>query len=589
VVNVIGISAYYHDSSCCLLKDGKLVAAASEERFTRRKHDPDLPVQAFKYCMREGGLTLADIDCIAYYEQPEVKLERQLWNYFEHPKSFVTQRSNLDPFRPVREIRRRLGFEGRLEIVSHHESHAASSYFYSEFPEAAILTVDAVGEWATTTYGKGKGTELQLFEEVHFPDSIGILYSTITAFLGFEINDGEYKVMGLAPYGKPIYADKLWKMIELGERGSVTLDMSYFDFLSGGKMYSPKVEELLGHPPRDPESDLSEFARDLAQSMQVVLEDIMLSKVRYLHSEVGGDNLCMAGGVALNCTANGQILRKGPFKKMFVQPASSDAGTCLGAAALAYSRITGTKPQVTQHDSINGGPSYDTPAAKVAVEEMGLTYEDFTGRRKELLEKTAKVLADGKVIGWMQGRMEFGPRALGRRSILGDPRNPVMRELVNALVKKREAFRPFAPAALLAETQKHFDIDHQSPFMLETCQVKSSIDMPAITHVNGSARLQTVDPNKDPKFGELLIEFFRQTGCPVLLNTSFNLRGEPIVCTPEDAIKCYLNCDLDYLIIEDLFITKENLPSHLARPKVAANFTRPTKDTTRAHNVYTFV
>ncbi len=564
-LNILGISAHYHDAACCLLADGELIAAAEEERFSRVKHDPRLPWRAFRYCLDQGGITLADVDCVAYYENPSKKLSRQIWMAL-HPDAGDSVRRKILNRLPIRidlverNIRGTLGYTGRLEVFEHHLSHAASSFFYSGFEEAAVLTVDGVGEWATTTFGRAAGSGLDLFEEVQFPNSLGLLYSTLTSYLGFEVNDGEYKVMGLAPYGEPRYVDQVRALLTQEEAGQYRLNLEYFDFLRRDRMYSDRLVELFGEPPRKPESALLAFHQDVARSLQWVLEEILLEKVAYLHSRVPSRNLCMAGGVALNCVANSRILRDGPFNELFVQPAASDAGGCLGAAALAHVRLTGERPAQGRLTHMYWGP--ESPVDDIAglLAATSLTAHDYRGRPAELLEATVDRLAAGKVIGWFQGRMEFGPRALGARSILADPRDEGMRDRINALVKMREGFRPFAPAVLAERAREHFAIDHPSPFMLETCQVDSPFHLPAITHVDGSARLQTVDPRASPRFADLLRRFADRTGCPILLNTSFNMRGEPIVCTPEDAILCFARSRIDALVLEDFLIDRESIP-----------------------------
>jgi carbamoyltransferase len=560
-LTIAGISAHFHDSACCLMRDGRLVAAAQEERFTRIKHDPSIPRAAFRYCLEAAGLTIADVDAIAYYEDPVKKLDRQLWMGLPQvPPATPRSVFRLDPTRPGREIKELLGFDGPVDYFDHHLSHAASSYFFSGFPEAAILTVDAVGEWATASYGRGEGARIELFEEVRFPDSLGLLYSAITSYLGFDVNDAEYKVMGLAPYGKPRYADKVRRLIAVQEDGQFRLDLRYFDFLGGTRMFSEKLCALFGKPPRAPESALSPFAKDLARSVQVVLEEILLAKVAYLHRRAPSANLCLAGGVALNCVAVGRIVREGPFRNVFVQPASSDAGSALGAAALSHVRRTGQRPEEARLPHVFLGPAFAADDIARTLSTSAARLQDFRGREEELLRATVDRLAAGKVVGWFQGRMEFGPRALGHRSILADPRDRGMRERINAQVKKREAFRPFAPAVLAGRASAHFALDHPAPFMLETCTVRSPLDLPAITHVDGSARVQTVDGDGSPRFARLLQAFEARTGCPILLNTSFNLRGEPIVCTPADAVLCFVRSDLDCLVLEDILLDREGLP-----------------------------
>jgi carbamoyltransferase len=564
-LNILGISANYHDAACCLLRDGELIAAAEEERFSRVKHDPRLPWQAVRFCLEQSGITLSEVDCVAYYENPVKKLSRQIWMTLHQDASDITRRKFLILLpdridRVERQIRRMLGYTGRLEIFDHHQSHAASSFFYSGFEEAAVLTVDGVGEWATTAFGRAAGSTVELFEEVQFPNSLGLLYSALTSYLGFEVNDGEYKVMGLAPYGEPRYVDQVRKLVTRGEAGQYGLNLEYFDFLRRDRMYSDHLIELFGAPPRPPESELLGFHQDVARSMQCVLEEILLDEVTYLHSRVPSRNLCMAGGVALNCVANSRILRDGPFAELFVQPAASDAGGCLGAAALAHVRLTGERPAQGRLTHMYWGPASSVDDIAGMLAGTPLHAFDYRGRPEALLEATVDRLAEGKVVGWFQGRMEFGPRALGARSILADPRDEGIRDRINALVKMRESFRPFAPAVLEHRMREHFAIDHPSPFMLETCQVTSPFSLPAITHVDRSARLQTVDPESSPRFAALLARFADRTGCPILLNTSFNMRGDPIVCTPEDALLCFARSRIDALVLEDFIVDRESIP-----------------------------
>ena len=563
-LNIIGVSSGYHDSACSLLQDGVLVAAVQEERFSRVKNDRSFPTRAFAYCLREGGITIADVDCIAYYEDPVLKLGRQIWMSFmpnlpaERRESILDRMAATPPPQMIRDV---WGYEGRVEILDHHLSHSASTYYFSGFNEAAILTVDGVGDWATTTYGCGKGPHIERFEQVDFPDSLGFFYSAITGYLGFEVNEGEYKVMGLAPYGEPEYVDQIRKLVEVTSEGQYRLKMKYFGFLTEDCMYTDELVSLLGQPPREPESELTQYHMDVACSTQVVLEEIMLEKTRYLHTKFPSDNLCMAGGVALNVVANGKCLRKGPFKRLFVQPAAGDAGGSVGAAAMAHARLTGEPPLVKSLEHVYLGPANSVSDAYKLLNASSAKFQDFRGREEELIKFTVEQLIQGKVIGWSQGRMEFGPRALGARSILADPRRPEMRDRINALVKMREAFRPFAPAVLESETQNHFDLDHASPFMLETCDVISSIDLPAITHIDGSARVQTVNAKTNPRFAALLEEFYRRTDCPIILNTSFNLRGEPIVCTPIDAVLCFTASQIDLLVLEDFVLDRSGIPA----------------------------
>lgn len=555
--NIIGLSAYYHDSACCLLQDGVLIAAAQEERFTREKHDNALPQRAFRYCLEAGGISIPEIDCIAYYENPVKKLARQIWMAGTCSEARLRQLWQKAKT-PMWEIRELLGYEGRIEVFDHHQSHAASSFFYSGFDDAAILTADGVGEWCTMSYGVGREKHIELFEEVHFPDSLGLLYSTITGYLGFSVNDGEYKVMGLAAYGKPAHVEAVRGLLESLPAGQYRLQLEKFDFLSQEAMFSEKLSEHFGHLPRRPGSEVLDFHKDLACSLQQVLEETLLEKVSYLHQSTGLENLCLAGGVALNCVANARIRRESDFKNVFIQPAAGDAGTSLGAAALAYVKVFERRPKQSKLQNACLGPAFSADQVEAILRPM-LPALNFKHREEELLRAAAERLAAGKIVGWFQGRMEFGPRALGARSILADPRLPGMRDLINSRIKKREEFRPFAPAVLEERAGQHFDLRHSSPFMLETCAVTSSIDLPAITHVDGSARVQTVDPRVCGRFGRLLECFEHLTGCPVLLNTSFNMRDEPIVCTPVEAVACFLRATIDCLVIEDFIVDRDSL------------------------------
>jgi carbamoyltransferase len=585
-MNVIGISAYFHNSACCLLQNGQLAAAAQEESFTRVKHDPALPKNALRYCLEAGGISFADVDALAYYEDPCLKLGRQVWMYGPGLPSDRGLLEKLNPRRPENEIRELLGYDKKIDFVEHHHAHAASSYYWSGFSDAAIMTVDGVGEWATTTYGVGHGQDMDIFEEVQFPDSIGLLYSTITSYLGFSVNEGEYKVMGLAPYGEPIYAGKIMQLIELCEGGQFRLDLKYFDFTNSDRMYSDEMAELFGFPPRNRGTEVLDCHKHLARSLQHVLEIIMVEKAKYLHNKTGLQNLCMAGGVALNCVANTRVLAESPFKRLFVQPAANDAGGALGAAAIAHRRLTGRATSGEALEHVYLGPGFNSAEVQKLLAATGVRFRDYRGREEDLLTATVDRLAVGKVIGWFQGRMEFGPRALGARSILADPRGEDMRDRINALVKKREAFRPFAPAVLEARMGEHFDIDHSSPFMLETCQVRSELSLPAITHVDGSARVQTVDGRHNPRFARLLHRFGEQTGCPILLNTSFNMKDEPIVCSPVDALLCFVRSQIDALVVEDFLIDRSSIPDswHVL-------FTRPQETTSSGitHKVYTLI
>jgi carbamoyltransferase len=561
-VNIIGLSAGYHDSACCLLQEGVLVAAVQEERYSRVKNDRGIPRRAFRYCLQHAGLSIADIDCVAFYEDPALKLGRQIWMSLLPELSAArldSLRQRLVSVPPQTAIRDRLGYERPIEIVDHHLSHAASSYYFSGFDDAAVLTVDGVGDWPTTTYSRASGTTIDRFEAVDFPDSLGLFYSAVTGYLGFEVNEGEYKIMGLAPYGEPVYADRLRPLIQIGPAGQYRLDMTYFGFLQEDCMYSQAFVDLLGRPPRGPETPVEQFHRDVARSAQVVLEDVMLDKVRYLHDRVPSENLCLAGGVALNVVANARILREGPFKRLFVQPAAGDAGGAVGAAAVAHVRRTGRRPSETALRTVFLGPHTPPDDVGRILEGSTAQFEDFRHREPELLECVAGHLAAGKVVGWFQGRCEFGPRALGARSILADPRRPEMRDRINASVKKRESFRPFAPSVLAEEQTRHFDSCHPSVFMLETCRVTSPIDLPAITHVDGSARIHTVNADDNPRFWRLLRAFYQRSGCPLVLNTSFNLRGEPIVADATDALACFAASSIDILVVEDFVLDRRSV------------------------------
>jgi carbamoyltransferase len=604
-MKILGLSAFYHESACCLLVDGRLVAAAAEERFSRLKHDSRLPVAAFRHCLRAGGLGVDELDAVAYYEEPVRKLGRQLWTGLtpQGPPDLPW----LDPLQPRRAIRERLGYEGPIVEFPHHLSHAASAYYFSGFPEAAVFTADGVGEWATTTYGRGQGPELEIFEEVRFPHSLGLLYSAFTAYLGFAVNDGEYKVMGLAPYGEPRFADQVANLLRTADDGRYVLDMRYFGFLDSLRMDSPRLEELLGQPARRAGEPLTSFHRDVARSVQWVVEEILLQKIEYLHRRTGSKHLCMAGGVALNCVANGRIRREGPFEHLFVQPAAGDAGTCLGAAALAHRQLTGEAPSSEPLRHAFYGPMWPADAVAALLAATDLPFEDFRRRPAELLEAVVDLLTGPAVVGWFQGAMEFGPRALGARSILANPLDPEARDRLNEKIKKRESFRPFAPSVLEERAAEHFDLGHASPFMLETCAVRSPFALPAITHVDGSARPQTVSAATAPRFAALLEAFFLRTGCPLLVNTSFNVAGEPIVCTPEDALFCFVEAGLDALVVEDFLLLREELPAPWVeqirawrRPRRPARFgpaesgpdaasTGAATPKTLGENLYTFV
>lgn len=567
------------------------MAMAAEERFSRIKHDARLPTQAFKFCLRQAGLHPGEIDAIAYYERPQEKLSRQLFQ-----AEMLLNKGDLswlDAERPFWKIREHWGFEGKILSFPHHLSHAASSFYFSGFQEAACLVVDGVGEWDTTTYSAGNASGLKVFERVSFPHSLGLFYATITAFLGFRVNNGEYKVMGLAPYGRPRYVNAMRTLVESEPGPGFRLNMRYFDYVSGQQMFTKEMETLFGRGPRQSHEPLTAFHHDIACSLQVVMEAILLEKVEYLHRKTGLDHLCLAGGVALNCVANGRIRRESPFKDVFIQPAAGDDGGCLGAAALAHQALSEDSMPLKRLQHAFYGPSYSQGTFKRLLADTSLNSEDYTGRLNALLERVVAALLEYKVIGWFDGAMEMGPRALGSRSILANPMDSQIREKLNEKVKKREGFRPFAPSVLARMAEAHFDLSQASPFMLETCQVQSKLDLPGITHVNGSARPQTVDPADAPRYAALLEAFYQASGCPMLVNTSFNVRGEPIVCTPQDALVCAARANLDLLVLGDLVIDMQQVPRDWAQLANYLPVIRQQGDAqagkTAAQNLYTFV
>ncbi|MFM8253097.1 MAG: carbamoyltransferase [Planctomycetota bacterium] len=588
---ILGISAFYHDSAAALVVDGKIVAAAQEERFTRKKHDYFFPQNAIHYCLQEAGIHPENLDYVGFYEKPLTKFERLLETYLAYaPAGYRSFRLALplwlkQKLHLPREIRRGLGerFRGKLIFTDHHQSHAASAFFPSPFEEAAILTLDGVGEWSTTCIGAGHGNQLTLHQEIRFPHSLGLLYSAITYYLGFRVNSGEYKVMGLAPYGEPKYVDLIRNhLIDIKEDGSYWMDMSYFNYCQGLTMTSAKFHRLFGAPPRDPETLLSQRDMDIAASLQQVTEEVMLRSARHAHRITGLRNLVLAGGVALNCVGNGRILREGPIENIWIQPAAGDAGGALGAALFTWHQLLNRPRAITGHDSQNGsflGPTFTDEEARVALDALGAVYE-VSATDDELCERVANLIADGNVVGWVQGRMEFGPRALGARSILGDARNRTMQSVMNLKIKFRESFRPFAPIVLKEHVHEYFEMRPQqdSPYMLLVAPVREQLRLspgddyerafgieklnhprstiPAVTHIDYSARVQTVDRDRHPLLHRLLSCFRDKTGCPVLINTSFNVRSEPIVCTPADAYRCFLMTDMDALIVGRQIILK---------------------------------
>jgi carbamoyltransferase len=588
---VLGLSAFYHDSAAALLRDGEIVAAASEERFTRIKGDPAFPHHAVRYSLETAGIGVGDLRCAAFYDKPLLKFERILETYLGIAprgfKSFLMAGPLWikDKLYTDRQIRDALGYDGEVLYAEHHASHAASAFYPSPFEEAAILTMDGVGEWATASIGVGRGADLTLLKELHWPDSLGMLYSAFTYYTGFKVNSGEYKVMGLAPYGEPRYADLILReLLELREDGSFRLNQKYFNYLAGLTMTSPAFDDLFGGPPRAPESKLTQKEMDLARSVQAVCEEIMLRMARTAHRETGLSALCLAGGVALNCVGNGRILREGPFRKLWIQPAAGDAGGALGVAQLAWHRqLRQPRKPPAGRDAMQGaylGPSYTPEQIEQFLQSIGAAYERM--ERADLLRRIAAQLASERVIGWFDGRMEFGPRALGARSILGDPRSARMQAQMNLKIKFREGFRPFAPSVLRERVADYFELEGDSPYMLLVAPVKRErqipmtgeqqklwgieqlnlvrSDLPAITHIDYSARIQTVDPDTNPNYYALIREFERQTGCAVLVNTSFNVRGEPIVCSPADAYRCFMRTHLDTLVLYPFVLDKANQP-----------------------------
>jgi carbamoyltransferase len=564
-VNVLGISCFYHDAAAALLCDGRLAAAAHEERFTRKRHDPDLPVRAVRYCLEAAGIGVTDLDYVVFYDKPFVKFERILLTYLStFPRSLPSFTKSIPVWLKEKLwvpnlIHKGLGYDGEVLFAEHHQSHAASAFLPSPFEEAAILTCDGVGEWATTTQGIGRGNSFELIKEIRFPHSIGLLYSAFTYYLGFKVNSAEYKVMGAAPYGEPKYADVILdELVDLRDDGSFKLNMKYFAYDYGLTMTNRRFDDLFGQPRRPPESGMEQFHWDMAASVQAVTEEIVLRMVRDLHERTGSKNLCMAGGVALNCVANGRIVREGPFDHLWVQPAAGDAGGALGAALFAYNAVLG-KPRSFRMDHAFWGPAYPDAEIRRYLDERGVPYRTLS--RAEMLEETARRLdEDQAVIGWFQGRMEWGPRSLGSRSILADARNAENWKRVNLKIKFRESFRPFAPAVLAEKASDWFEIDRESPYMLLVCPVREGRSVPAVTHVDGSARLQTVTRDAHPEFYDLLASFDRRTGCPVLINTSFNVRGEPIVCSPDDAYLCFMRTQMDVLVLGNQILLKEEQP-----------------------------
>jgi len=591
-VRILGLSAFYHDSAAALIEDGRIVAAAQEERFSRKKHDARFPVNALRYCLQEARCGLDGVDRVVFYDKPFLKFERLVETYLAFaPRGFKSFRMSIPLW--LREklflkdlLKKELHkfdgakrWNGELLFSEHHLSHAASAFFPSPFDEAVVLTMDGVGEWATTSAAIGRGHALEVHREIHFPHSIGLLYSAFTYYTGFKVNSGEYKVMGLAPYGEPKYADRILEhLVDLKADGSFRLDLSYFDYCTGLTMTNARFDDLFGGPARKPEELLVQRHMDLAASIQAVTDEVVLRLTRALHAETGMSNLCLAGGVALNCVANGKVLRDGRFKNVYIQPAAGDAGGALGAALVGYHLQLG-RGREANGDAMRGaylGPEFSQADIEARLRAAGARFEVL--EEASLVEATAADLAEGKALGWFQGRMEFGPRALGARSILGDPRSPSMQKTLNLKVKYRESFRPFAPSVLRERVADYFEMNADSPYMLLVADVVPSrrrqmteeeqlrfgidklnvprSDIPAVTHVDYSARIQTVHEQTNPRYHALISAFERRTGCPVLVNTSFNVRGEPIVCTPEDAFRCFMGTELDALAVGNCYLRK---------------------------------
>ncbi|HIJ49647.1 MAG TPA: carbamoyltransferase [Nitrospinae bacterium] len=587
-MNILGISAFYHDSAACLVRDGEIIAAAQEERFTRKKHDPAFPHNAVEFCLKKGGIQVSDLDYVGFYDKPFIKFERILETYLGiAPKGIKQYLSAIpiwlkDKLWTRGNIRKNLGYGGTVLFSEHHESHAASAFFPSPFQEAAILTMDGVGEWATSSLALGKDNKIELLQELHFPHSLGLLYSAFTYYLGFKVNSGEYKVMGLAPYGEPKYCDLIRKhLIDLKDDGSFRMNMDYFDYLGGMTMTNDKFAAVFDHPTRKSESQLGQKEMDIAASLQEVTEEIMLKMARHIRQRSGMKNLCLAGGVALNCVGNGKILKEKIFDNIWIQPAAGDAGGALGVALCIWHQVLGNERKTNGKDSMKGsylGPQFNESEIKSYLDSQEIPYRHLN--ETDLSKTVADDLKADKVVGWFQGAMEFGPRSLGGRSILGDPRNPKMQSTMNLKIKYRESFRPFAPSVLAEKVGEWFEMDSESPYMLMVAGVREDkripitdeqkklfgIDLlniprsqiPAITHVDYSARIQTVHKDTNKRYHDLISEFEKATQCAVLINTSFNVRGEPIVCTPEQAYRCFMRTEMDTLVLENFVLYKKD-------------------------------
>lgn len=568
-MNVLGISCYYHDSGAALVRDGQLVAAGEEERFNRKKHDSDFPKLAIEYCLKEAGITIDEVDYIGFYEKPLVKFNRILESILATwPRSYrawlkavplwLTHRLNI-----AGDIQKQLGCDQEILYCQHHLSHAASAFLVSPFEEAAIITADGVGEWTTTAWGVGRGTQMEMRKELRFPHSVGLLFSAITSYLGFRVNDAEWKVMGLAPYGQPKYVDQFRKIVDVRDDGSIRLNLDYFAHpYSTTATINERWTELFGQPPNRPEGELTEFHRDIAHSGQEIVEEIMVKMATHVHRETGMKNVCLAGGVGLNCVANWRILKESGFRDIFIQPAAGDSGGALGTAFYIYNTVLGN-PRSFRMEHALWGPQFSDAEVRDFLRQVEATYETAAEER-ELIDRTARMIADGKVVGWFQGRMEFGPRALGSRSLLADARNPKMKDIINAKVKFRESFRPFAPAVLKERAHEYFDMPPgmEAPYMLLVPKVlpdKHAV-IPAVTHQDGTGRVQTVTEEQNGRYYRLIKRFGEITGVPVVINTSFNVRGEPIVCTPRDAYNTFVNTGIDVLVIGNYILTEKPRP-----------------------------
>jgi carbamoyltransferase len=588
LTKILGISAFYHDSAACLVEDGKIISAAQEERFTRKKHDHAFPEHAIKYCLENSGLSGSNLDLVSFYDKPFLKFERILETYLSYAPFGIRSFIKAMPLWIKQKIwikdliKKETGYEGEIIFPEHHESHAASAFFPSPFSEAAFLTIDGVGEWTTTSYGIGKDNQVNILADITFPHSLGLLYSAFTYYTGFRVNSGEYKVMGLAPYGEPKYKDLILnELMDLKEDGSFKLNMDYFGYCSGLTMTNEKFHDLFGASPRSPESVMTQKYMDVARSVQEVTEEVILRMARHIKKETGQRNLCLAGGVALNCVANGLLLRERLFEDIWVQPAAGDAGGALGAALFAWHQFMGEKRTAqSEEDSMRGaylGPEFTHTEIEEFLTENNIVFHEL--KTDEIPKKIANLIADEKVIGWFQGRMEFGPRALGSRSILGDARSPKMQETMNLKIKFRESFRPFAPSIIKEKVGEYFEIDRPSPYMLLVADIKDDkkremteeeeklfgidklnvvrSEVPAITHVDYSARIQTVHKDTNPLYHEVISKFEQDHGCPVIINTSFNVRGEPIVCSPKDAYVCFMRTNMDYLVLGNFLLDKK--------------------------------